>query len=147
MVPHALPEQNLTRRLQQRIHLVVAADGDAQKILRLRTIEPTHKNLSLAQLLEPAVSREGRRANEKKIGLTRKHAKAEHRQFARRLLARRDDALEIFPVVSEVIERRQRGKLTEAVDVVTVADFVERDDELGVTDKVADALETERVSL
>src|SRR5207247_1669360 len=40
-----------------------------------------------------------------------------------------------------------RRHLAEAVDVVTVADFVERGDDFGMADEIPDALETERISL
>ena len=54
---------------------------------------------------------------------------------------------EVGPVVGQVVQCRQRGDLAQAVDVVAVADLVERGDEVRVADAIADALEAKRIGL
>ena len=44
-------------------------------------------------------------------------------------------------------QETERRLLAQTIDVVTVADLVERGDEAGMTDEIADALKTERISL
>ena len=53
----------------------------------------------------------------------------------------------LAPVIGQVGERRQRGDLAQAVDVVAVADFLQRGDQFGMAGKIADALKTKRIGL
>jgi len=50
-------------------------------------------------------------------------------------------------VIRQVPQRGRRGHLAETVHVVTVPDFVQRGDQVAVTDEIADPLEAERVCL
>ena len=138
-----LSRQDFARCLQQRLHLRLAANGDTEIILCPGVIEPAHENLPVAQFLEPRPSRKDLLTNKEEVCLARQHAKTEQRQFARSSFPRLYKPLKIYPVIGQVSERRQRSHLTEAIDIVTVANFVERGDKFRMTDKVADPLEAE----
>src|SRR5689334_15537448 len=90
-------------RRDQRLRLGFRSDGDTQIILHFRKIEPAHQNFSLAQSVLPFMRGKSWRLGEDEIRPARKHAKAELRQFARKPLARGDDALEIRAVVFQVV--------------------------------------------
>jgi hypothetical protein len=127
----------------QRISLFPRSDRDAQIFFYFREIEPAHEDFPRPQFLLPLVRCKSRRLGEDKICLARKHAEAHFGQFARQPFARGDDALEIRTVEFQIAERRGGGGLAEAVDVVAVAYFVQRRDEVVMAYKITDTLEAQ----
>src|SRR5438093_11959578 len=110
-------------------------------------IEPPREELSAAQLLQPDRGGKLWRAGQDDIGLSRKNLEAEFAKLATKLLPCGDDFPEVRSVIGQTIERRQRADLAEAVDVVAVAHFVERGNELAMPDEISDALEAKGIGL
>ena len=110
------------------------ADGDAQVVADGGVTEPAHEDLAVAQFLEPGPGGESRRAHEDEIGLAREDPEAEGLKLPAQPLAGGDDLPEVGPVAGQVVQCRQRRDLAQAVDVVAVADLVERGDEVRVAD-------------
>src|ERR1019366_5101858 len=112
------------------------ADGDAQVVLHCRVAKPPDQDLPIAQLLKPRRGGVFRWVHQDEIGLAREDMKAEYVQLAAKLLTGCDDSAEVRPVVGQVVQRRQRGDLAQAVDVVAVADLVERGNKVRVADAI-----------
>src|SRR5260370_29200557 len=134
-------------RYDERLRLGRRSDGNAKIILHRGITEPPNQALLVAQLLEPRFRGELRWPDENKIGLARKYVKAEPPEFMAECFARGDDSAEVRPVIGQALQRRQGRDLAEAVDVVAIADFVERGDEFRMADEVSDTLEAKRVGL
>jgi len=116
------------------------ADSDAQVLPDFGKVKPTYEDLAVAELLQPIASGEFWRLRQDKIGLAGKDLKPEPFEFAAEALTGRDDSFEVRAVIWKVVERGESGDLAEAIDIVAVADFVQRRDQIRVTNEIADAL-------
>src|SRR5262245_35737871 len=87
------------------------------------------------------------RLHEYEIGLAWQYAKAQSYQFLTQILPGRNDLAEIRAVILQIGERRLGGNLAQAVDIVAIANLLQRRDQFGMADEISDALEAERVSL
>src|SRR5579864_6431059 len=83
----------------QCVRFLRCADGNAEVLPDRRLIEPTHKDSSPTEFLEPALRRINWRSGQNKVGLAGKDFKTKHGQFATQLLAGGDDFPKIIPVI------------------------------------------------
>src|SRR5437016_3936367 len=109
-------------------------------------VKPAHENFLGAQFFEPDLGGKLRRARENEIGLAGKNFEAEGVQLAAELVTSGNNLAKIRAIIRQIIQGRERGDLAEAVDVVAVADFVERGNEFGMAHEIPDSLQAERVS-
>ena len=139
--------QQLAYRRYQGFRFRRRANRDSQIILHLRPVEPAHKDFLGAQTLQPCLRRKSRRPGENEIRPARQNPETQLRQFAAQPFARGDDFFEIRPVIRQIVQRGFGGNLAQAVHIVTVANLVQRRDEVAMSDKIADPLEAQRIRL
>src|SRR5580658_649929 len=110
-------------------------------------VKPADKDFFCPQLLQPQLGGKRRGLNEDKVGLARKHTESQDSQRVGEPFAGRNDLFEVHAVIIQVIQRGLRGDLAQAVDIVTVADFVEGRNQVRVANEISDALEAKRIRL
>src|SRR4029079_16709339 len=123
--PYSLLQEGL-RGLHDRGRFGVGADGDPEILARLRLVEPADEDLLRAQLRQPGLRAELRRPDEQEVGLAGEDVEPERHQLQGEPTAGLDDPAEVAAVIREIVQRRERRDLAEPVDVVAVADLVER---------------------
>src|SRR5207247_1326385 len=105
--------------------------------------EPAHENFSLPQFHQPLFRRKSRWTRQDEIRLAGQNVEAKLCKFAAELLPGGNDLAKVRAIVRQVLQRRQSGHLSQAVDIVAVANFIQRSDEVRVPDEIPDALEAE----
>ena len=81
-----------------------------------------------------------RRLRQNEICLAGENLKSTLAELAAQLFARGDNPFEVGSVKRQVRQSRQGGNLAKAIDVVAVADFLQRSNEFRVTDEISDPL-------
>src|SRR5437773_2166447 len=131
---------------EQPVHFGVTADADAQPIFESRMIEPPHEDFACAQSIEPLLRRKAWRPRENKVRLAWRDFEAKFTQFGGRAFASGDHAFKVFPIIRQVIQCGGGRNLCDAIDIIAIANFMQRGDEGWVADHVADAQKAERIT-
>src|SRR5438132_418725 len=130
-----------SRCLHQRPDIGARADRDSQATPQHWVIEPPHQYLSLPQFLQPGGGGKPRRPDQDEVRLAWENFETDFGQGSTEQLPRFDNPSEVGPIKRQSVQRRQRGDLAQAVDIIAVADLVQGGDEFVPADTIADALE------
>src|SRR5438445_283584 len=127
----------------QDICLGISSNGDAEILFHIGMTEPANQNFTAPKFFQPSLCGQSRRIDENEISLAGQDTKLKFAQFIGQPGARCFDALKVCLVVRQRMKSGFRRDLAETVHVVTVADLIQRSDQLRRPDKISHTLETE----